>query len=106
MSYVSNFFNKLLGLTNPIPQPVSISIDPTAGKILVLSKLLGSSSTVSLINGTNDNLTLVGLAIQATDIINPGTSQAAIVRETNGYAAVEYPVTITGVGTAPATLRS
>ncbi len=70
-----------------------------SGAVYTVSRLLGSSSTLALITGTNSNLTLNATTgvISAASAIAVGASQAAIVRETNGSIAVEYPVTIAGV---------
>lgn len=70
-----------------------------AGPVYTVSRLLGSSSTLALITGTNSNLTINATTgvISAASAIAVGASQTAIVREANGSIAVEYPVTIAGV---------
>lgn len=68
-----------------------------SGVVYTISRLLGSSSTLSLAAGTNSNLTLSGNAISATAAIGVGATQTAVVREVNGPLAVEYPVNITGI---------
>lgn len=75
----------------------SKSVSGTAtGVVYTINRLLGSSSTLSLVSGTNSNLTLSGANISATAGIGAGSSQKAIVREVSGDSAVEYPVTISG----------
>lgn len=72
------------------------------GVVYTLPRLLGSSSTIALLSGSNSNLTLSGSAISATVALGNGSSQKAIVRETLGDLAVEYPITILTPAIAPA----
>lgn len=82
------------------------TISSTAtGVIYTLSRLLGSSSTLALIGGTNGNLTLNAAtgALSAATALG-SASQTAVVREFLGQRAVEYPVVITGSVTPTLTL--
>ncbi|MEG3175823.1 hypothetical protein U1872_06245 [Sphingomonas sp. RB3P16] len=76
-----------------------------AGAVYSINRLLGSSSTLALITGTSSNLTLSGSSIAAATALPTGVSQTAVVRETLGQLAAEYPVVLTGAvvpATAPA----
>ncbi|TCP95280.1 hypothetical protein C8J46_1149 [Sphingomonas sp. PP-F2F-A104-K0414] len=88
--------------------PVSSQIRPAAksatvlatatGVVFTLSRLLGSTSQLALVNGSSANLKLDAAtgAISATAAIGAGVSQKVLVRENDGDIALEYPVTITG----------
>lgn len=100
MGLIGNFFSRLAGAGSG-PQAQAATVPGAAtGTVYTVSRLLGSSSTLSLIAGTNGNLTLSGAAIQATAALG-GASQQAMVREASGLLAIEYPVTLTGDGTSP-----
>lgn len=75
----------------------------SSGPVYTITRLLGSSSTLALVAGTNGNLTLSGTTISATAAIGVGVSQTAVVSETSGSLRVDYPVVVTGVsaGTGP-----
>lgn len=66
------------------------------GPVYTVIRLLGSTSTLSLIAGTNANLSLSGSDIVAATAIPEDTTQTAVVREVSGQRAVEYPVAIKG----------
>ncbi|WP_408586586.1 fibronectin type III domain-containing protein [Novosphingobium sp.] len=85
------------------PAARTTTIPASAGPVFTITRLLGSSSTLSLIAGTNANLTLSGAAIVAAAAIAAGSSQVAVVREQLGQIATEYPVTLTGAPTVPGT---
>lgn len=74
-----------------------------AGPVYTIARLLGSTSSLSLITGTNSNLTLNATTgvISATAAIAVGASQTAVVSETNGSLRVDYPVVVTGVSATP-----
>lgn len=88
--------------------PVSSQIRPAAktatvlatatGVVFTLSRLLGSASQLALVTGSSANLKLDAAtgAISATAALGAGIIQKALVRESDGDVAVEYPVTITG----------
>ncbi|KQM37943.1 hypothetical protein [Sphingomonas sp. Leaf10] len=80
----------------PIAQSGTAS---AAGAVYTVSRLLGSSSTLALISGTNSNLTLNATTgvISAASAIAVGASQTAKVSETLGDLRVDYPVVITGI---------
>jgi hypothetical protein len=87
------------------PSALTATVGATVtGTVYSLARLLGGSSTLALISGTNSNLTLSSANITAAVAIGSGNSQVAVVRETLGQIAVEYPVTISGavVITVPA----
>lgn len=89
-----------------LPQPLVASVGSTnTGSIFTITRLLGTSSTLSLITGTNSNLTLSGAVISAASALGNGTTQTAMIREVNGLIAFEYPLSITGVAASP-TLNS
>ena len=67
-----------------------------SGPIYTIPRMLIPSSTFSLITGTDTNLTSSGDTVVAQAAIPPGTSQVAMVRESYGYLAVEYPLTLRG----------
>lgn len=94
MSIFGNLFNR-----NPAkPGPVTGKGLPSAGVVYTIPRLLASTSTLSLANGTDTNLTLVnGNQISAAVAIPNGQVQRAIVRESLAYSAVEYPIAFTGV---------
>lgn len=77
-------------------RPLTAAVPITAGAVYNIPRLLGSSSTLSLIAGTDANLTLAGTVISATNGIDEGDSQVAVVREINGLLRAEYPITLTG----------
>jgi len=71
------------------------------GAVYAVARLLGGSSTLALVAaGTHANLTLAGVNITAGAAIIAGQSQTAVIRESVGQLAVEYPVTIVGTGAA------
>lgn len=76
----------------------------TSGVVYTVQRLLGSTSTLSLVAGSSGNLSINNTtgAISAASAIAVGASQTANVREASGGLAVEYPVVITGVNAAPA----
>lgn len=76
----------------------------TSGVVYTVQRLLGSTSTLSLVTGSSSNLSINSTtgAISAASAIAVGASQTANVREANNGLAVEYPVVITGVSAAPA----
>lgn len=80
------------------PRAKSRTVSSATGPLYTVSRLLGNSSTIALIAGTNANLTLDGLNIEATVAIPQGQSQVAVVREEEGLLAIEYSVTLTGAG--------
>jgi hypothetical protein len=75
-----------------------------SGPVFTITRLLGSSSTLALVSGTNANLTLNATTgvISATATIGAGVSQTAQVSETNGSLRIDYPVVITGVAVGAA----
>lgn len=84
------------------PRAQTAMVSTSAGVVRTLSRLLGSTSTFSLLAGTNANLTLTGgNQITAAVGIAAGASQVAVVREVNGQRAVEYPLTLTGAVLPP-----
>lgn len=95
--------------TSGAPVPVAATVQgANPGAVYTLARLLGTSSTLSLITGTNANLAITaGSTISATAALGL-TSQVAVVRETSGQLAVEYPLTLTGNSavTAPVNLAT
>lgn len=95
--------------TSGAPVPVAATVQgANPGAVYTIARLLGTSSTLSLITGTNVNLAITaGSTISATAALGL-TSQVAIVRETSGQLAVEYPLTLTGNSavTAPVNLAT
>lgn len=72
------------------------------GTIGTLSRLLGGTSTFATAAGTNANLTLSGLNVQATAAIGAGNSQDLVVQESDGTGRlVQYKVTYSGALSAP-----
>ena len=90
------------GKTGPSARTAIVASTLT-GTVYSISRLLGTGSSLALIAGTNANLTLSGANIQAAVALGTAT-QTAVVRESLGSIAIEYPVAITGqtVVTAPA----
>lgn len=74
-----------------------------SGPVYTVPRLLGSTSNLALITGTNSNLTLNATTgvISATTAIAVGASQTAVVSETLGTLRVDYPVVVTGVSATP-----
>lgn len=94
------------------PRALSAIVPLQTGAIYTIPRLLGSTSTFALLDGTaatarglsagtNANLTLTGgNQISATAALAAGASQSAAVEErsADGSAAVSRMVTLTGVG--------
>lgn len=81
-----------------VPVAKTATVTSVAGPVYTIARLLGSTSVLSLVSGSNANLSLnasIGV-ISATDAIGSGVAQVAIVREAAGNIAIEYPVTVTG----------
>ena len=94
------------GAAGGAPAARTATVPSATGGVYTLSRLLGATSTLALIAGTDGNLTLNAATgvISATAAIGAGASQTAVVRESRGQLAAEYPVTLTGaaVVTPPA----
>ena len=87
----------------PVGKTATVSATAT-GVVFTLARLLGSASQLALINGTSANLKLDAAtgSISATAALGDGVIQKALVRESDGEVAVEYPVTLTGVASVVA----
>lgn len=97
------------------PRALSVIVPLQTGAIYTIPRLLGSTSTFALLDGTaatarglsagtNANLTLTGgNQISATAALTAGASQAAAVEErsADGSAAVARIATLTGQITPP-----
>lgn len=94
MGLVAGFFNRQTAIATPAAKTKSVS-STIVGTVHTVPRLLGPTSTLTLVAGTNSNLKLVGSNIQTTVAIAKNSSQQAIVREVFGLLALEYPVTIT-----------
>ncbi len=75
----------------------------TTGPLYPISRQLDPAATLSLLSGSDANLSLAGSSIAAAAALGAGVSQVALVREQLGQLAIEYPVTISTPGTVPGT---
>jgi hypothetical protein len=69
-------------------------VDGTSGVVYTIRRLLSTTSTLTLITGTDENLSLGDRDILAEEAISAGTTQVAVVREEESDRAVEYSVTV------------
>lgn len=103
------------GAPGGAPRPIAAVVPSQTGVIYTLPRLLGSTSTLALLDaaaaalrglsaGTNANLSLTGgNKISATAAIAAGASQSAAIEErsADGSAAVSRMVTLTGQISVP-----
>lgn len=73
----------------------------TKGAIYTVRRVLGAGSTLTLLAGTDPNLSFAAGSITAQAALADGAVQKAVIREANGDVAFEYPITITAGALAP-----
>lgn len=102
MPFVPNLFSRLSPVTFKLPDARTVVIPGAAGVQLTVTRLLGSSSVFSLATGSSTNLSIDSNgAISAESEIPGASSQRAVVRESVGYRALEYPITFSNTNPAP-----
>lgn len=82
-------------------EPKSAIVKSQTGVVYTIQRLLGSTSTLSLLSGSNSNITISDNRLSATAAIAPGQSQTVRIREGLGSLAVEYPISLTGQAVTP-----